>query len=152
MKSTVRIILALFVLSVVAVGLVPASPVEEHVEHVRVPALQNGLTSDSLFASFNYDGVAAYGPQRRKRRKRARRRRAQAIPIIPPSKEIPMVSPAPPPPPPEPMEAPVQMEAPTEAAPPVRSSPNSGIEGGGARPKSAPRIKPPSVQIKPPTR
>jgi hypothetical protein len=61
---------------------------------------------------------------------------------------VPVIAPAPPPPI---GEAPNTAPA---AEPPVQASPDMGTPGGGASKKrsSAPKIKPPTVQIKPPTR
>jgi hypothetical protein len=94
-------------------------------------------------APFSPDGIPSTA-QRRKRRRRARqRRRAEAIQVNAPAEE-PNVQTASPPPAPQPVQ-----EAPMKSAPPADSSP--GEPGRGVEPNMGPRIKPPSVQIKPPS-
>lgn len=100
-------------------------------------------------AAFKPDGVAVTNRQRR--RKRRRRYRAER-PTISPVTETGGGNgampdqPSPPPPPP------VVEEAPVVSAPPPASGPGMDTPGRG-RPKrsGAPRIKPPTVNIKPPT-
>lgn len=94
------------------------------------------------------DGVSQT-QRRRRKKKRVRKARSYAIKVAP---EPP---PPPPPPPPEPeASAPVPVqEAPMAAPDPPADPASQGMPGtGGAPKKSAPRIKPPTVQIKPPTR
>ncbi|HEV7375474.1 MAG TPA: hypothetical protein VGN95_12195 [Pyrinomonadaceae bacterium] len=164
MKSKLGIVLLLFVLNFdglarepVGAGLVPARSafVIARIDlstygHGTEPLpLQINSPVEFLFAPLSRDGVAVSNSQRRKKRRRSgRQRRAESIPVIPPSADVPVIAPAPPPPI---GEAPNTAPA---AAPPVQASPDMGTPGGGASKKrsSAPKIKPPTVQIKPPTR
>jgi hypothetical protein len=92
---------------------------------------------------FNPDGPAVIKPRRKKRHRRNSRRRVKVygIEVMPGEAGTP---------PPEPV---VGSAPNTAAPPPVEASPEMDTPGRGApSKKSAPRIKPPTVQIKPPTR
>ena len=100
-------------------------------------------------SAFKADGVNAVQHRRSKRPKQKKQPKAKVygMKVTPGEAGAP---PSPPPPPP-----PAQEEMPTMAAPPVQASPGSAAPGGGPSntpaKKSAPRIKPPTVMIKPPT-
>lgn len=112
----------------------------------------------SVGAAFSPDGVAVAHPQRRrKRRRRYRAQRPTSYPVVmtpgageaPPEKTAVPEQPAPPPPPPEPAQ-----EMPNASAPPPPPAADPMDAPGQGRPskKAGPRIKPPTVNIKPPTR
>ena len=153
MKSRLGIFFLLLVLSlegVAANNIVGAEPVRAFLLRKcgqgQAPPIQ--IYSSPEFTVLRPDGVAATGQQRRKRRRRNSQRRARVYGI--------QVTPdeggaSPPPPPPEPM----PQEAPNTGAspPPPQARPVMAAPGRSAPPKrSAPKIKPPTVQIKPPTR
>ena len=108
--------------------------------------------------ALNPDGIAA-GLQQRHRRRRARRKQRsqkagsygiKSMPEQPPTPSAePNTGAAPPPPPPP---SPAAEEMPTKAAPPSPASPEMEAPVQSAPKKGAPRIKPPTVQIKPPTK
>jgi hypothetical protein len=97
------------------------------------------MNGDNSGAAFNPDGVAVTNPQRR--RKRRRRYRAERHPVTETGVGNGAMPDQPSPPPP------VVEEVPVMSAPPPVSSPG----GGASKRSSAPRIKPPTVNIKPPT-
>ncbi|HYJ48110.1 MAG TPA: hypothetical protein VEV81_15975, partial [Pyrinomonadaceae bacterium] len=113
--------------------------------------LQNYWSQGFLFAALKLDGVNPVGQRRKKGHPRKRQQKAKAYGI----KVSPDEGGASPPPPPPPPEA-SQQEFPTSAAPPpIQASPGTDASGAGGpsspAKKSAPRIKPPTVMIKPPT-
>jgi hypothetical protein len=103
---------------------------------------------------FNPDGSAVTKQQPRKRRRRNSRRRAKVYGIKVMPGEAGALPPTPAPAP-EPVVESAPNTAPAAAPPPpVQSSQEMDAPGRGAPRKrsSAPKIKPPTVQIKPPTR
>lgn len=120
-----------------------------------------GVASSNSSPTFKADGVAQT-QRRRKKKKRVRKARSYAI----------KAAPEPPPPPPatqtavEPEPKPEAMpktgvsttntEFPNVASPPPPAADPQDAPGRGREPapskKAGPRIKPPTVQIKPPTR
>jgi hypothetical protein len=152
MKSRLVIFLLLFVLNFEAnkiVGAVDKSSARVIVNHNGqwTCPLPLQINSSPEFMPLSPDGVAAIKRQRRKRRRRNSQRRAKVYGIKVTPEEV---GGAPPPPPPEP----VPQEEPTMAAPPpVQASPGMDMPGRSTHSKkSAPKIKPPTVQIKPPTK
>ena len=116
-------------------------------------ALAEKANGSNGSAAFSPDGIAVTTPQRRrKRRRRYKAQRPASFPVMAtPNAGAAPPEPVPQPPPPPP--APAQEEMPTMAAPPP-SDPAMDTPGRGRPAKKAgpPRIKPPTVQIKPPTR
>ena len=104
--------------------------------------LANETSGSSLMKP---DGVAVTKQRRRKRHQTNKQRaKVYGIKVAPGEAGG---APPPPPPPPEPVQ-----EAPNEApaaAPPPKPTIDASKPGGAK--KAAPRIKPPTVQIKPPT-
>jgi hypothetical protein len=156
MKSKLGIVLLLCALNfeaankIVGAGLVPARIVDDqNSAQAKALPLQVNSSAHFLFTSLKPDGVAAVQTHRRKRRQRYSRQRPRIERASDtdsggrgngssPSNA-------------EPAEQPT-MAAP--APPPVGARPDKAAPGsGGARKRSsAPKIKPPTVQIKPPTR
>jgi len=104
------------------------------------------------------DGFSVSEPQRRRRRVRRKQRgkatRSYGIKVMPAEGAPPPLPPPPPPTSAEPMSgAPPAEEMPPTAAPPPPPSDPMDAPGRGRAPakKGAPRIKPPTVNIKPPT-
>jgi len=135
MKSKLLIVLSLlFVLSLDGLALAEKS---------------NGSNES---AAFSPDGFAVTKAQRRRKRRRRRYKaqRPASYPVMAmpdTSASPPDVSPAPPPPPPAAEEMPVMSAPPPVAEPPMDNP-------GRSRPmkrSGGPRIKPPTVNIKPPT-
>jgi hypothetical protein len=104
------------------------------------------------------DGIPAAGQQHRKRRvrrkQRIRRAGSYGIKAMPEQPPTPSAEPntggAPPPPPPPP--PPAAEEMPVKAAPAPPPADPMDAPGRGRAKKGAPKIKPPTVQIKPPTK
>ena len=99
--------------------------------------------------AFNPDGMSYAQGQRRRRRRRSRARRPTTYGIV--------MEPGAGAAPPEPAAAPPAEEMPNTAPPPPPAQPSDPMDAPGrgrATPakKSGPRITPPTVQIKPPTR
>jgi hypothetical protein len=161
MKSKLGIVLLLCALNfngvAVEAGLVPARVLIESSSHVNrnkngqglALPLQVNLSAHFLFTSLKPDGVAAVQTHRRKRRQRYSRTRAK----IERASDTGGSSAGNAGPSAEPAEQPT-MGAPAPAPPPVGARPEMASPGRGAARKrsSAPKIKPPTVQIKPPTR
>jgi hypothetical protein len=105
--------------------------------------------------AFNTDGVSVSNQQRRRRRVRRKQRGRTAGTYG--IKATPREMTPPPPPPPSPPDAePATSAAPAEEMPMTGGAPAPDpmdAAGSGRAPakKSAPRIKPPTVKIKPPT-
>lgn len=104
--------------------------------------------------SFSPDGIGVSQNQRRRRRKRRKVRRPATyqISVSPDKAAAPPETEAAP----EPAAAPVQQEMPNTMSapappPPPASSPMDAPGMGRPSKKAGPRIKPPTVQIKPPT-
>ena len=120
-------------------------------------ALAEKANSSNGSAAFSPDGIAVTNPQRRrKRRRRYKAQRPVSYPVV--TKPFPVETgsnadpmppepmPAPPPP------APAQEEMPVMSAPPPASDPmDAPGRGRPAKKAGGPRIKPPTVNIKPPT-
>ncbi|HUQ33827.1 MAG TPA: hypothetical protein VM095_17025 [Pyrinomonadaceae bacterium] len=116
------------------------------------PALTGKTNSGS--PAFNPDGVAVSNAQQRKRQRRrrstAQRRRPRSYQVVmSPDEGAPQAEPPTPTSAPEPRAA---KEMPTMSAPaPPPSNTGTDMPMQGTPKKSAPRIKPPTVMIKPPT-
>lgn len=146
MRRKLCIVLLLFVLSLEAAN--------EIVGAAIVPARQNNLLHDFFPAALRPDGVARAQTQRRRRHRQRKRLRAKSgglsnmdnRAVRTSSQQQEVVAP--------------RGEAPSEpmvgsspsSAPPARKAAPIDVNKPGAPRKSAPGIKPPTVQIKPPTR
>ncbi len=107
-------------------------------------------------AAFSPDGIAATHPQRRRKRRRRykARRKASVHMMAPPNAGAAPPEPVPAPAPVQqamPPPAPVQEEMPTMAAPPPSDPMDAPGRGRPAKKAGPTRIKPPTVNIKPPT-
>lgn len=95
--------------------------------------------------SFSPDGIGVSQQRRRRRRRRTVRRARTYRIVVPPDVAAP-----------ETQAAPVQQEMPVMSAPapppPAGSEPMDAPGMGRPAKKAGPRIKPPTVQIKPPTK
>jgi hypothetical protein len=101
--------------------------------------------------AFKADGVAQTRRRKRRRARRVRRTRSSANKAAPVQQQEQITLP----PPPEPEAGAPPAEEPTNAAPAPPASDPQDAPGRGGSPvpsKSGPRIKPPTVQIKPPTK
>ncbi len=112
-----------------------------------------GAASVNSSPAFKADGVAQTRRRKRRRARRVRRTRSYAIKAAPEPQQSPLPTQTAAEPEPE-AGAPPAEDAPNVAspAPPAADPQDAPGRGGAPAPsKSGPRIKPPTVQIKPPT-
>lgn len=157
MRRKLCIVLLLSVLSleaankIVGAGLVPARSGINQRGQVQALPLQNSSSPEFFVASLRPDGVARTQSRRRRRHRQRRRliRSTGVLSIKGTSSEETEVTAPKGAPPSEPMVGSSPQSAPParKAAPPIDVS-----RPGAPKPNTAPGIKPPTVQIKPPTR